>query len=447
MKKIILISLVIISLAAYAANEKIVLTIVDDVNVPAEADKILDIPLLIGTDVRIESDGNITATTNLSQFETELVAIGISSGNPPTISSFTCTSGTDCQNVTTDSTTITSTVGEDAVYCIENFNGSEVNTNINTNFISSTSYTTGIGGSYNVTCGNSFGETQYTETINLTAPPTVTLSANPISVASGGSSEINWSVANNPDDCTFVGDWPSGGQTNVSPTFYPSQFTIASITSSKTLSVTCGNGAGTSNVAQANISISGTSPSVWTQCSDGSTANLVLNGNEDRTIIANGTANSLSYTGRFDDFQNLPSTVYPWPGNVGESISLSLTRGAYMSAKFDSGNVSLKGVFQYVAPGNLQGGNTNERTTTISACPGEFDSPVGGQTNCRKPAGNLRWSTDPNANPAFYCMLDQNTEYYLNIVDSDNSEDNGYATSDCPFSYCGILAQYTVSTL
>lgn len=205
-------------------------------------------------------------------------------------------------------------------------------------------------------------------------------------------------------------------------------------------------GTNTNNVQ---VSLAGTEPdpNKWSLCADGTPSNLQASGKEDRTIYANGTSNSGTYDGNFSSFQGA-GLYKPWPGTVGETISLSLTKGMYISAKFNSGAAELKGEFQYAGTGNTQGPNARRGTTTISTCPGNFDRNHLGQANCFKDgSGNLLWSTDPAANPAYYCMLEKNKTYYLNIIHSDNSEGDDYNTSDCDFPYCGILAQYSNSTL
>jgi hypothetical protein len=63
---------------------------------------------------------------------------------------------------------------------------------------------------YNLSCTNA-GGTGFMKNVNLavTIPPApqVSLSANPISVTTGGSSTLSWSATNNPTSCTASGDW------------------------------------------------------------------------------------------------------------------------------------------------------------------------------------------------------------------------------------------------
>lgn len=445
---LVIIAAITLSFAIYAQSEKIILKIINVNNGGSEA--FLDIPLKSGETVDVISSGlnagNITAVTTLTELEAGLTSIGISGGNPPTISSFDCTNGASCGTVTTSSTTVTTTIGEDAVYCYEYLGATQVNA-VTALFVTSTSYTTSSGGVYKIVCGNNFGETESQVTINLTAPPVVSISASPTSVNSGDSSTVTWSIANNPTTCTFTGDWPSGNQTNVSPTFYNSPITLTNITSAKNLSMSCTNAAGTSPQQTGNIGLNGGANSAWTQCTSGSTANRILGGAEDRTVKANGTPNAVSYDGLFEQWQ--ASGTFPWPGDPGDNIHLSLTKDKYIAAKFTTNSLDYDAQFLLAQTGNLQGTNPTKWTMSFSTCPGEFNNPVG--PKCTTSGGTLYWSTKAVPGIAnWFCKLEKNTTYYLNIVHSDgkdasgNPEGNNFATSDClsPQGYCGILAQY-----
>ncbi len=81
---------------------------------------------------------------------------------------------------------------------------------------------------------------------------------------------------------------------------------------------------------------------------------------------------------------------------------------------------------------------------TISECPGDFNDHLN-QPACTVNDSNfttIRWTTktNPVGPPGFFCELEKNTTYFMNIVHSDNSENNNYETSGCQDSSCGVLA-------
>jgi hypothetical protein len=434
-----LISLIIVLSFSHnisAQNEKIKLTIVDTGN----PDKILNIPLKAGEQINTITSGidagDLTAITTLPEFEVELSSIGISGGNPPTINTFSCTSG-PCSNVSTSSTTVTNTIDDDAVYCVESLNNSEVDLNIDAvSFITNTSFTTNSGGEYKLECGNSFGETVKTVQINLSAPPIVSMQAVPSSVTSGSSSQVSWTITNNPTTCSFTGDWPGGEQLNVSPTTYVSPVSVTNITSNKNLSLSCTNSAG-SGSDSASITITG--GSTWPSC--GGAGASILGGNEDRTIIADGDSVGGQTNGTYNQFYGASTPASsPLSSFLGATFQLSLTRNQYIAGQFNSGSANLTAKFDFTTPGGDQGPVPNGSTVTISDCPGDFTQHLG-QSRCEASGGNpsLFFSDSPSANPAIFCKLDKNTTYYLNIVHA-NEGSNNFATSLCPSSYCGILA-------
>ena len=167
----------------------------------------------------------------------------------------------------------------------------------------------------------------------------------------------------------------------------------------------------------------------------------ILFGNEDSSIIANGSSNASFYDGNFQSLQG-NNVNSPWPGYFGDVISLSLTRNKYISAFFNSGNTNYSARIQLSISTYNQGEGAERTTLAISECPGDFNTHLN-QSNCLVIGGStsgLRWATDPNADASKYCILESNKDYYLNIVHSDNSENNSFNTSDCQSSYCGIIA-------
>jgi hypothetical protein len=168
----------------------------------------------------------------------------------------------------------------------------------------------------------------------------------------------------------------------------------------------------------------------------------ILNGAEDRTIISNGTNNPFKYDGTFKDFQYNQNTD-DWPGGTSDAFGLSLNPNQYISASFTTNNTSQTASLIFGGTGNTQGPLPDGQIVAISKCPGDFS------IHLNKPKcisfRSLRWSTNPNANENTHCKLDKLTNYYFNIVHSNNSENDNYETSDCAReNHCGIIAAQTL---
>ncbi len=268
------------------------------------------------------------------------------------------------------------------------------------------------------------------------APVINSFTASPVSVTSGGSSTLTWNLSNAATTCTKSGSW-SGTLTGSSVTDGSHSETVTNITTNSTYSLQCTNAIGTSAIQSANVTIAGSA-----NCTS---QPPILSGNEDLTILANNTPNAGLYDGTFKDFQNVTPGV-DWPGNFGDSISLSLTKNQYIAASFVTNNLLQTGRLQLSTPGNLQG-PSSATTLVISECPGDFTTHLS-QAKCRGivgPSGSLKWSTDPSASSSVYCKLDSNTQYYLNIVHSTgpttSTPENNFSITACSgATHCGILA-------
>lgn len=270
-----------------------------------------------------------------------------------------------------------------------------------------------------------------------TAPVLSSLTAAPSSVVSGGNSTISWTLSGQATSCTKTGDWTG--------TFNGSDVTdgnhsslVSGITANSTFSLQCSNSIGNSVLRSTSVTIATT-----TNCIS---QPPILNGNADTTIIAiSPILPAGSYDGTYKDFQQVPSPI-DWPSNFGDSISLRLDRNQYLSARFTTNSLSVKGRFQLATPGNTQGPSSSG-TLVISECPGDFTTHLN-QVKCQRlvgASGGLRWATDSSASASTYCKLEKNTVYYLNIVHSispTNSVDpaDNFSSSLCGTSFCGILA-------
>lgn len=336
----------------------------------------------------------------------------------------------------TTSATINAVITNDAVYCQKSglWTGLTTSTPPN-NYVTSVSQTVSSNGSnYVLSCSNSFGitslSTSVTNIVSVVAP-VITINATATSVNNGGSSTITWSVANSPTSCDFTGDWPVG--TNLADG--PFSFLEQNITSSKSYSVTCQNSAGSDTES---ISVSIIGGDTWTSCSGAGAS--ILNGAEDRTILSNGSS-PLPYNGLYETLQG-NDVVSQWPGIWGDALHMTLEKNKYVAAKFTTDSNGYDAKFQMTASNSIEGPNPQAKAVTISTCPGDFNVHLN-QVKCYTETNSLYWSTkDVPGQPGFFCELEKNTTYYLNIVHSNNNEGNNFATSDClsPANYCGILA-------
>lgn len=266
---------------------------------------------------------------------------------------------------------------------------------------------------------------------NSIAPILSNLNSSPTSVLSGGTSTISWTLSGAASSCVKTGDW-SGTFTGADVTDGTHTFDVTNITTNSTYGLQCSNNIGSSSLLTTTVTISSSANCV------GQPPLSTLA--EDVTIIAHNFSPPTLYDGTYKDFQQVPNPI-DWPGNFGDSISLSLTKNEYLSASFITNNDNDQATFQFATPGNTQG-PASAGTIVISECPGDFTTHIN-QVRCLKevgPSGSFKWATDPAADST-YCKLEKNTLYYLNIVHS-LTEENGYVTSSCTGaeSYCGILA-------
>ena len=187
---------------------------------------------------------------------------------------------------------------------------------------------------------------------------------------------------------------------------------------------------------------------VWPSCAGESAA--ILNGNEDRSILAQGPGvQPTNYNGYYSDIYNNTGsgTATPWPGPLGANISLNLEKNHYIAAQFNTPDESIDAKFLSQMPSNYQGVAPQAYTVSISECPGDFNVHLS-QTACKTNAATFKWSTTPNppGPPGFFCELEKNKTYYLNIVHSNNASNDNHETSDClsQVNSCGHLSSQSL---
>ncbi|MDO8600019.1 MAG: hypothetical protein Q7R73_00150 [bacterium] len=132
---------------------------------------------------------------------------------------------------------------------------------------------------YTLTCSNTNGQTpsSVTVTVGTGTAPTVTLSASPTSISSGGSSTLSWTVSN-ASSCTASGGW-TGAKNAVAGTHTQS---TGPLTATTGFTITCTNATGSAQAqASATVTVLG-APTV------------TLSANP--TSIASGGSSTLSWT-------------------------------------------------------------------------------------------------------------------------------------------------------
>ena len=346
-----------------------------------------------------------------------------------------------------ESSTITWTLSNDAIECIKSgdwsgtFTGSAVTNGPHSLVLDNiTSNST-----YQLQCNNNFGESQLRSVqvmvANSNLPPVLTLSANPTTVSFGGSSTITWTLANDAASCTKSGAW-SGFFTGSEVTNGSHSLLVENITSNSTFNLICVNSVGSSLSSTVIVLVNKGSP-------DCSTQPPILNGDEDFTIrlIPGATggekgssSNPAIYDGTYDDIA--PGSG--WPGIFGTQSFFNLTSNKYIAMQFSSDNTNVIANLVFTPPGNGQGPPSTATTVSISECPGDFTTHLN-QVRCLRIGGaipNLRWSQNPDTNTLTHCKLEINRIYYLNIVHSNDVE-NDYKITDCTSTNCGAIFSHT----
>lgn len=240
------------------------------------------------------------------------------------------------------------------------------------------------GYTYSLSCTNA-GGTGYANNVPLTVgtvpKPVVTISANPISVTSGGSSNLTWSATNSPTSCTASGRWSgtkaSSGTastgslaTSATPYTYTLSCTNAGGTGSATTSVTATSGAAAGPPV---VSISANPSSIGT----GSGSTLTWSAtNSPTSCTASGNA---SWTGAKSANGSQSTGAMTTAGTY--AFTLSCSNNAGSGSKSVSITVIAKPTVSVsVSPSTITAGSSTTVTWTTGKSP----------TSCT--AGGTGWS-------------------------------------------------------
>jgi hypothetical protein len=234
---------------------------------------------------------------------------------------------------------------------------------------------------YNLSCTNAAG-TGYANNVPLTVTnppkPVVTLSASPISVTTGGSSNLSWSATNSPTSCTASGSWSgakassgtqSTGALNTAQTYtYTLACTNAGGTGSASTSVTASTGSATNPPV---VSVSASPTSIGT----GGSSNLSWSAtNSPTSCTASG-----SWSGAKSASGSQSTGAIATAGTYTYTLSCSNSAGSG-SASATVTVIAVPTVSVSVSPGTITAGSNTTVTWTTGNSP----------TSCT--AGGTGWS-------------------------------------------------------
>ena len=199
------------------------------------------------TAVARDAAGNTTTSTS--------VTVTVNNNPPPTVSITAPSDTATVSGATTVTASATDNSGSGLAGVQFKLDGSNLSSEDTTNPYSiSWDTTTATDGSHTLTATarDNNGDTATSSTITVTVnnpAPTVSLSATPGTIATGGSSSLTWTTTNSPTSCTASGAW-SGSQATSNNTGL-----TVSPGSTSTYTLTCSNASGTSTPSSATVTV------------------------------------------------------------------------------------------------------------------------------------------------------------------------------------------------
>ncbi len=214
---------------------------------------------------------------------------------------------------------------------------------------------------YSITCTGA-GGTSSAASVTVNIVPSVTLTASPIAVASGGMTTLTWSSAN-ATGCTSSGAWGAG---TLSASGTQSS---AAITANSTFSISCTGAGGTSPTVSTTVILAGTSqplaPSVSTltlgrtQQFTGANLGNAPTWSVDGIVGGNATVGTISSAGLYT--AGTGATAAGQHSILGVSSTDNTQSATAMAAVTD-----LPGVYTYHNDLSRDGANTQEYALTLS---------------------------------------------------------------------------------
>lgn len=255
--------------------------------------------------------------------------------------------------------------------------------------------------------------------------------------SSGGSVTLSWTVSGQTG-CTASSSGVSGwnGGTVTSPTVLTLPANTGTSAVNYSFGVTCANGNGSTSGGTVSVSVAASgggnpacssrpAPAGLTRQTSMTNYNLSGTLNQQNNEFPLGS--SVNITG----YVPLLGTSFNQANQVAR---LFLFPDNYAAMQFSTSGVATGATghvqWEQVASGVF--------SAQISPCPGDFDWVVDGNCKASGIASALTWKigTKPQTNPGFYCYLDPNTTYYINVVSADNGT---WTTNTCGSTYCTWL--------
>ena len=254
----------------------------------------------------------------------------------------------------------------------------------------------------------------------------------------GGSVTLSWTVTGTPTPtCTASSSGISGwnGNSVTSPT------TInLTASGSYSFSVTCTNSVSSTTSSTVSVNVATQTIPPNTECTNRPPPTGLLlqssmvNYNQGGTLNQqnsefplNSTISLTGYVPLMGDHFNSPSEVARLFLDAGKYAAMSFTTTGANASIGSTGGISWAAA------------SAATFSAQISPCPGDFDWVV--DANCKASGvetGGITWKigTKPASNPGWYCYLDPNKTYYLNVVAADHGT---WTTNTCAATYCTWL--------
>ncbi len=259
---------------------------------------------------------------------------------------------------------------------------------------------------------------------------TAALTATPASLpGGGGNSTLSWAT-NGATSCVASATPSVAGWSGSKPVTGSVQVSLAA-TGTYSFALSCTGPGGTTNAQPATVTVG----PVATDCTNRPPPigvprqSSMTNYNQGSTLNQQNSEFPIGSSINITGYSPLFGTYFNQPNQVAR---LFLDAGKYAAMGFTASPLNASGhvSWEQVA--------TGEFTVEISACPGDFGFVT--DPNCKASgiASALTWKVGqkPASNPGFFCYLDYNRTYYLNII---NTSPGTWNTTTCGGAYCTWL--------
>lgn len=264
------------------------------------------------------------------------------------------------------------------------------------------------------------------------SPPvfTAALTATPSSLpGGGGNSTLSWATTG-ATSCTASATPAVAGWSGSKPVTGSVQVSL-SATGTYSFSLACTGPGGATNAQPATVTVG----AVSTECNNRpppigvARQSSMTNYNQGSTLNQQNSEFPIGAIINITNYSPLLGSYFNQPNQVAR---LFLDAGKYAAMGFTAAPLNASGnlSWEQVASG--------EFTVEISPCPGDFGFVT--DPNCKASgiASALAWKvgSKPASNPGFYCYLDVNRIYYLNII---MASPGAWSTTTCGSPYCTWL--------